>query len=573
MGAERNADATLDKLTDFLQSRCQILERIEARSKQKDVTSKSESEKQQIKPHGKEKTTPLATSEEAGKCFLCQGEPFLYHCEKFLALPLDVRFKEVQRFKLCINSLRNDHLTQDAERPAVYLPHHGVVEESSNSTKLRTVFNASSKTDSGLALNNIFHVGPTLQSILIEIVMRFRFHNIALTRDLRKMYRQIIVHPGDRDHQRILWRESPDEPVQEFRLNTVIYGEASSSYLAIKCVRQLAEQAEYEYPIAARVILDEMYVDDIMTEADNVQGIIVLQRQLTTLLQTGGFEIHKWCSNHSEILTHLPQGQQEDVSTHSIDSNDTTKTVGLEWSPNNDNFQFSVQQVGVATTTRQILSAISKFFDPLGLIGSILTSAKLLMQETWRIDYSWDENLPKTFVEEWELFRQELNSVKTQLIPRRVDSFDKSIRLFLHAFCAASEGAYGARLYIQAEDENGVLTARLLCSKPRVAPIKATSTPRLELCSAVLLARLIAGVQKGLRIRIAGVQAWSDSTVALCWIRGNVSRWKTFVANRVSEIIQIVPAKHWDHVKRKANPADLISCGTNPRNLKESELW
>ena len=72
--------------------------------------------------------------------------------------------------------------------------------------------------------------------------------------------------------------------MQEFRLNTVTYGEASSAYLAIKCVRQLAEQAKHEYPIATRVILDEMYVNDIMTGADNVQGIIVLQRQLTAYL-------------------------------------------------------------------------------------------------------------------------------------------------------------------------------------------------------------------------------------------------------------------------------------------------
>ena len=100
-------------------------------------------------------------------------------------------------------SLASD-VAQDTECPVVYLPHHGVIKESSSSTKLRTVFDASSKTDSGLSLNDILHVGPTLQSTLIEIVVRIRLHNIALTGDLRKMYRQIIVHPDDRDYQRIL---------------------------------------------------------------------------------------------------------------------------------------------------------------------------------------------------------------------------------------------------------------------------------------------------------------------------------------------------------------------------------
>lgn len=160
--------------------------------------------------------------------------------------------------------------------------------------------------------------------------MRFRFHQIALTGDLRKMYRQIKLHESDRDFQRILWRETPEEPIQEFRLNTVTYGEASSSYLAIKCIRKLAEHATDKYPIASRVILDEMYVDDIMAGASNVGDAIELQRQLTTLLQTGGFEVHKWCSNCPKVLVHLPQKRREDVSTLNINTNDTIKTLGLE---------------------------------------------------------------------------------------------------------------------------------------------------------------------------------------------------------------------------------------------------
>lgn len=105
----------------------------------------------------------------------------------------------------------------------VYLPHHCVFKESSSSTKIRTVFDASSKTDTGVSLNDVLHVGPTLQSSLIEIVMRFRFHQIALTGDLRKMYRQIILHTLDRDFQRILWRENPEENVQEFQLHCYVW--------------------------------------------------------------------------------------------------------------------------------------------------------------------------------------------------------------------------------------------------------------------------------------------------------------------------------------------------------------
>jgi len=115
----------------------------------------------------------------------------------------------------------------------VYLPHHGVFKENSSSTKLRVVFDASAKNNRGISLNDALFVGPVLQDNLIDIVMRFRFYPIAITADLQKMYRQVLVHQKDRDFQRILWRFSFDEPVREYRLNTVTYGQACVSYLAI----------------------------------------------------------------------------------------------------------------------------------------------------------------------------------------------------------------------------------------------------------------------------------------------------------------------------------------------------
>jgi hypothetical protein len=46
------------------------------------------------------------------------------------------------------------------------------------------------------------------------------------------MYRQVVVHPEDRDLQRILWRYSSEEPIQEYRLTTVIYSTSSAPFLA-----------------------------------------------------------------------------------------------------------------------------------------------------------------------------------------------------------------------------------------------------------------------------------------------------------------------------------------------------
>ncbi|XP_070156736.1 uncharacterized protein [Polyergus mexicanus] len=318
---------------------------------------------------------------------------------------------------------------QTAKRPVVYLLHHGVIKEASTSTKLRAVFDASSKTSSGKSLNDILPVGRTIQRNLIDIVIRFRCYNVALTGDIQKMYRQI------------------------------------------------AEGYKYELPVASRALTDQIYVDDILAGADNAEDAILLREQLTAILKSGGFQAHKWCSNCTEVLKKIPPHLREDMSNLSIDSNNTIKTLGIEWRPKDDQFQFCVHGMEAAKTKREILSAISKLFDPLGLIGPVITTAKIIMQATWRTECRWDESLPDNIVEKWEQFQKDLSIAVTVLIPRQIIPSETVTNIYLQGFCDASENAYGACLYVQTRNERGVLEFRLLCSKSRVAPIKPTSIP------------------------------------------------------------------------------------------------
>lgn len=141
---------------------------------------------------------------------------------------------------------------------AIYLSHHGVWRDSAVTTKLLVVFDASCKTNLGLSLNDMLMVSATLQDTLVEIILRFRICPIVMT-DLQKIYRQILIHECDQDYQRILIRRfSPDEQLQEYRLNTVTYDQSCAPFLAIRSVRQLASEGENQYPRAARVILRDL---------------------------------------------------------------------------------------------------------------------------------------------------------------------------------------------------------------------------------------------------------------------------------------------------------------------------
>ncbi|XP_055527560.1 uncharacterized protein LOC129720152 [Wyeomyia smithii] len=125
------------------------------------------------------------------------------------------------------------------------------------------------------------------------------------------MYRQIRVALCHTPFQRIFWRNSPTECLRILELLTVTYGTASAPFLATRCLNQLCYDEGDRFPIASRIILEDCYVDDILSRAESVEEAIEAQHQLQELLQLGGFPVHKWSSNRPEVLTQIPEENRE----------------------------------------------------------------------------------------------------------------------------------------------------------------------------------------------------------------------------------------------------------------------
>lgn len=456
------------------------------------------------------------------------------------------------------------------DQPHFFLPHHEVLRED----KIRVVFNASAPTSSGLSLNNILHSGPKLHNDIPAIIMGFRQHRIVFTCDIRQMFRNIWIHPDEHNFQLIYWRSDTSKPIQVYKLTTVTYGMASSPFLANRVVQQLIQDESSNHPLAANALRDQIYVDDALLGANTEEEALALQDDVINLMAKGGFSLRKWVSNNQNILKAIPSDHHGVPLQFSPNNELSCNVLGIKWLPEMDSFSYTVTIPSLPPTKRSVLSAIAQLFDPMGWITPATFWAKAFMQVLWTKGLNWDDSLPVDLSSQWTLFIKELPLISDLQIPRHIDTYQaKNIQL--HGFCDASESGYCALVILRVEKDDNQITTSLLISKSRVAPLKRLSLPRLELCGAHLLSKLIhyCVTRLSAYLSINEVFAWCDSTITLSWIHTPAYRLKTFVSNRVAEIQETTSPIMWTHISSEQNPADCGSRGLLPSLLVNHPLW
>lgn len=446
-----------------------------------------------------------------------------------------------------------------------YLPHHPIIGK-----KLRVVFDGSFTDSDGTSLNSKLHIGSPIQRNLFAVCLRFRFHRFVFAADIVKMFRQVWVSEHHRNFQRILWRENPDEPLRHFQLCTVTYGTASAPFLAVRVLEQIARDHEETHPNASRILLKDFYVDDVVTGASSESELHCYRDELVDLLSLCGINLSKWMSNATSLAERGAANCNE-LNFLQHEANDTPKVLGIYWNPDEDIMRYKVKLDDCEhATKRRVLSDVARIFDPLGLVSPVVVKFKILFQELWLQNLTWDDPLPQKVAELWRKYRNDLFILDQLKISRFVIH---SGEIHLHGFCDASTKAYSAVVYCRSVDDNGRIHVSLIASKTRVAPLKQISLPRLELCGALLLTRLMKTVATDLEHRNLKLYAWCDSTIVLSWLSIQPVKLKTFVANRTSEILDTLPRNIWNHVRSKQNPADCASRGIMAEQLLDLDLW
>ena len=158
-----------------------------------------------------------------------------------------------------------------------------------------------------------------------------------------------------------------------------------------------------------------------------------------------------------------------------------------------------------------------------------------------------------------------MQQISNHPIPRRLTT-NSCLVVFqaLHGLSYASTVAYDTALYLHTMHQDMSVSLTLITPKARVAPLKSTTIPRLELVAAYLPAKLLQYITK-----IFKIFGWTDYEIVLCWLRKVSSFLKTFVSHQVAAIQGIIHANHKHHVLTKENLADLLSHGMRPKPADE----
>ncbi|XP_043244107.1 uncharacterized protein LOC122392847 [Amphibalanus amphitrite] len=458
-----------------------------------------------------------------------------------------------------------------------FLPHFPVVREEKESTKVRIVYDAAAKYQ-GVSLNSQLLPGPSLYTDLVETLLGFRLHRIALIGDVCEMFLQVELAPDDRKYHRVLWRNMKDEEPTVYESNRWLFGNAAAPFVAQFVLKENAKKHASAFPLGSEVLLKHFYMDDGIQSFRTEHEAVKAREQVSTILEDGGMKIKKWMSNNASVLKAIPIEDRAVSSQHFFEDQGSvpTKTLGVVWSADEDRLSIDTSKRGGLCgelTKRACLREMASVFDPLGLFVPLTIRAKMLFQQTWNSGVDWDDALPSDQQLKWREWFKDILQLSSLSVPRCIHPFPDATLQEIHVFCDASEKAYGTAIYVVSECE-GKRASQLALARARVAPRgKIQTIPRLELMGALLGLRLVKTLCTAMNKTLEEVHFWSDSMDVLCWIRNEVRRFQPFVAHRISEICEVTSREQWQHVSGTDNPADAPTRGLSFSELKESRLW
>ena len=199
------------------------------------------------------------------------------------------RYYQEQGIVEMVEPLQEESGIQEESGRVHYLPHHAVIRQDKETTKLRIVYDASARSGEGLSLNNCLFTGQKFDQKILDILIRFRYYKVALTADIEKAFLMVSVVEKDRDVLRFLWfddvfnKEDPNLIVLRFA--RVVFGVSASPFLLNATLRHHVESFVASHPQLLKVLIESTYVDDIVFGADSEECAFEMYQQSKDLFR------------------------------------------------------------------------------------------------------------------------------------------------------------------------------------------------------------------------------------------------------------------------------------------------
>ena len=270
----------------------------------------------------------------------------------------------------------------------------------------------------GMSLNSQVLPGPSLYTDLVETLLGFRLHRIALIGDVCEMFLQVELAPDDRKYHRVLWRDMKNEEPTVYEANRLLFGNAAAPFVAQFVLKENARKHAEKYPLGSEMLLKHFYMDDGIQSFRTEREATEARKQVSSILQNGGMKIKKWMSNNINVLKAIPIEDRAVSSRHFFEDQGPvpTKTLGVVWTADEDCLSIDASKRGSPSeglTKRTCLREMASVFDPLGLFVPLTIRAKMLFQQTWNSGVDWDDLLPDAQQLKWSEWFSDLQQLSS----------------------------------------------------------------------------------------------------------------------------------------------------------------
>ena len=340
----------------------------------------------------------------------------------------------LEKYDKIINNHVIDNVIEDIPSDEIvnvgsiyYMPHREVIREDKETTKIRMVYDPRSKSV-GPSLNECLEAGPCLLPKLFDLSVRFRSYKYGIISDIKSAFLNIRIAPEDRNFLRFLWVDDIHKAEPEIiskRLTSVVFGINCGPFLLGATILHHMRQYNDVDPEVINQFLEDLYMDDSISGADDVDKGYQFYLLSKILMKEGGFLLRKWATNNLELQNRINKNETAlgNPELPECVNKDVKNVLGLKWDIAKGELLFSFTNIFIdadvqTITKRHILKIISSIFDPLGILGPAVIKLKMMFQELCSMKCSWDEPLDPEFVRRWKKCVTKLKNFECIRVPR-----------------------------------------------------------------------------------------------------------------------------------------------------------